>query len=118
MKDDTDETLSVTELEHLLRLAHQVVVWTGQDTIRREAAGTRALTSARASYLKSLIDIKVSHGIQLTTSETGGCTCDPHHPDPVKCLYHYAAAAQPGNHRIPWNCPTYYDGCNCDQDKG
>jgi hypothetical protein len=29
------------------------------------------------------------------------------------CPYHLAAAADPGNHRIPWNCPTYWDGCNC-----
>ena len=29
------------------------------------------------------------------------------------CEYHQAAAAEPFNHRIPWNCPTYWDGCNC-----
>lgn len=29
------------------------------------------------------------------------------------CQYHASAAAQPGNHGIPWNCPTYWDGCNC-----
>lgn len=29
------------------------------------------------------------------------------------CQYHASAAAQPSNHGIPWNCPTYWDGCNC-----
>jgi hypothetical protein len=24
------------------------------------------------------------------------------------------AAEQPWNHGIPWNCPTFWDGCNCD----
>lgn len=33
--------------------------------------------------------------------------------DPA-CEYHQAAAAEPWNHRIPWNCPTYWDGCNCE----
>lgn len=32
--------------------------------------------------------------------------------DPA-CLYHRAAAERPQDHSIPWNCPTYYDGCNC-----
>lgn len=30
------------------------------------------------------------------------------------CEYHQQASEQPWNHRIPWNCPTYWDGCNCD----
>lgn len=49
----------------------------------------------------------------------GSCIC----PTPVdgewrirpECTYHAAAAANPRNHSIPWNCPTYYDGCNCDK---
>lgn len=52
-----------------------------------------------------------------------GCACVA--PDRVKasggqmppvlpeCRYHAAAAANPRDHRIPWNCPTYWDGCNC-----
>lgn len=27
--------------------------------------------------------------------------------------YRARAAAAPWDHRIPWNCPTFYDGCNC-----
>ena len=30
-----------------------------------------------------------------------------------ECPYHKAAAASPQDHSIPWNCPTYHDGCNC-----
>ena len=29
------------------------------------------------------------------------------------CGYHNAAKEQPWNHSIPWNCPTYWDCCNC-----
>jgi hypothetical protein len=29
------------------------------------------------------------------------------------CPYHNAAKAAPMDHSIPWNCPTYWDGCNC-----
>jgi hypothetical protein len=56
----------------------------------------------------------------LTVRDTGGCRCngegyDFHvgrfNPD---CTYHNAAFAQPWNHQIPWNCPTYRDGCNCE----
>lgn len=54
---------------------------------------------------------------QLTPDDIGGCTCGWHkagdHNISPECLYHYAAALQPGNHQIPWNCPTYFDGCNC-----
>lgn len=55
----------------------------------------------------------------LTVGDVGGCTC---HPDGFNfeagdispaCGYHAAAARQPWNHRIPWNCPTYWDGCRC-----
>lgn len=29
------------------------------------------------------------------------------------CRYHVFALKFAGDHRIPWNCPTYWDGCNC-----
>jgi len=29
------------------------------------------------------------------------------------CPYHAAAAERSFDHSIPWNCPTYWDGCNC-----
>lgn len=48
-----------------------------------------------------------------------GCICgfsrdgkeQPINPD---CAYHRAAEHRPDDHSIPWNCPTYYDGCNCE----
>ena len=33
------------------------------------------------------------------------------------CRYHKLAAQFPDDHSIPWNCPTYYDGCNCTRPK-
>lgn len=57
----------------------------------------------------------------LTPSDVGGCTCQrfdaeagKHTYGSVPCRYHEGAAQQPWNHRIPWNCPTYWDGCNCE----
>lgn len=68
----------------------------------------------------------------LTVRDVGGCKCDwtattaserlgisgewdthkwIRNPD---CAYHNTAEAQPWNHCIPWNCPAYWDGCNCD----
>ena len=51
-----------------------------------------------------------------------GCIC----PSPTKkpdgpydwqiesdCQYHATAARYPSNHGISWNCPTFYDKCNC-----
>lgn len=51
----------------------------------------------------------------LTSAEIGGCICYAGGSEGIKpgCGYHAAAKRQPWNHRIPWNCPTYWDGCNC-----
>lgn len=56
-----------------------------------------------------------------TVLDTGGCICayDPGDGSIAiaiqpECQYHRMAAEQPWNHRIPWNCPTYWDGCNCE----
>jgi hypothetical protein len=58
-------------------------------------------------------------------NESGGCICsglnDPKEvmKDPTKwridpdCIYHQMAKKYPKDHSIPWNCPTYWDGCNC-----
>lgn len=53
----------------------------------------------------------------------GGCICKyvydenkkPKWTIDPKCKYHATAAKYPSNHAIPWNCPTYWDGCNCNQ---
>lgn len=101
-------------IEELLRKAHDVVTWTGQDTIRADSAGASHLFKARYEYYKARVEYYAPLR-DLTSLDTGGCQCrDPHNPDPNRCLYHYVAQLQPNNHKIPWNCPTYYDGCNCD----
>lgn len=105
--------LGSDELENLLRLAHVVVTWTGQDTLRRDAAGYQHLVTARQEYLKARTEALAKTG-PLGILDCGGCTCGGGHPVKPGCMYHYAAALQPWNHRIPWNCPNYYDGCNCE----
>jgi hypothetical protein len=47
-----------------------------------------------------------------TVSMLGGCICPGTDISPG-CSYHQWAARQPWNHLIPWNCPTYWDGCHC-----
>lgn len=106
--------LSEGELRELLRLAHVVVTWTGQDTLRRDAAGYRHLVEARQKYLRARVEILAKAG-PLTIGDCGGCTCGtPCREVKDSCMYHFAASLQPWNHRIPWNCPAYYDGCNCE----
>jgi hypothetical protein len=34
-----------------------------------------------------------------------------------ECGYHQVAADHPDDHSIPWNCPTYWDGCNCAEEQ-
>jgi hypothetical protein len=105
--------LDTAALNDLLRKAHAVVTWTGQDTLNRKAAGYKHLAAARHEYLRARVDAYATVR-PLTIGDCGGCTCQPYGPDCDSCLYHYAARLQPDNHRIPWNCPTFYDGCNCE----
>ena len=100
-------------LAGLLAKAHAVVTWTTQGILDPEAAGYKWLVKARQDYLKARIDAYAPLR-PLGVMEFEGCTCGSHPPDFVNCMYHYAAKLQPDNHRIPWNCPTFYDGCNCD----
>jgi len=109
--------LTGEEVMRLLELADKVVIWTGQDTLKTGSAGYAALVAARYEYYKARIDLLAAHGHQLNALQTGGCTCgcrDKDHKISPSCMYHYAAQLQPENHNIPWNCPTYYDGCNCE----
>ena len=88
-------------LEDLLSKAHEVIIGTTQDTLRRDAAYYSALIDARTRYLKARVDA-VAQERPLTSLDVLGD------------MYQYGASLQPWNHRIPWNCRTYYDGCNCD----
>ena len=57
----------------------------------------------------------------------GGCTCrsfrvapdsqGAHRPIDPDCGYHALAAKYPDDHSIPWNCPNFWDGCNCKEPK-
>lgn len=87
-------------LERLLNLAHAVVIGTTQDTLRSDAAYHRTLIRARERYYKARV-AAIAKIRPLTVMDLGDS-------------YHYGAELQPWNHRIPWNCPSYYDGCNCE----
>lgn len=104
-------------LELLLDYAHQVVQWTAQSTLNPESAAYPHLVKARQRYYKARIDFLATDR-PLSVQDTGGCTCrwgaEKKHKVSKDCMYHYAASVQPWNHRIPWNCPAYYDGCNCE----
>lgn len=54
--------------------------------------------------------------IEYDDVEHGSCICRMRKlldfRDPA-CPYHRAADDFPANHRIAWNCMTYWDGCNC-----
>lgn len=108
--------LDEATLSDLLAKAHEVVTWTTQDTLRRDAAGLKHLIRARQDYLRALVSALASIR-PLTPADALGCVCggDSGEPDTENCMYHYAASLQPDNHRIPWNCPTFYDGCNCEE---
>lgn len=89
------------ELLALLELAHRTVKQADQchEGIKRSAGG-KFYPALRDAYFKARIVYFVSRR-PLNVSDLG-----PH--------YREGAELQPWNHRIPWNCPTYWDGCNCD----
>ena len=107
------EELSAETTRQLLDLAHQVVIWTGQATLNSSAAGYPSLVAARRKYYRALIE-ETAKVRPLGVQDLSGCICRDEGISP-DCLYHYAASLQPDNHRIPWNCPTYYDGCTCQE---
>lgn len=96
------EELDRETLEKLLAQAHLVITWTTQDTLRKDAAGIRHLLKAREDYYKARVDalakVRPLNSLDLGPGSN----------------YQYGAGLQPWNHRIPWNCPSYYDGCNCE----
>lgn len=75
----------------------------------------------RQRWLETLVRFGGIPEMPLSVGEVGGCTCQrfdsesrTHTYRNAPCSYHEAAERQPWNHHIPWNCPTYFDGCNCD----
>lgn len=62
---------------------------------------------------------------RLDGTRVPGCICykliddEMVMPDGIlpECEYHRAAAEEPENHSIPWNCPTYWNGCNCESER-
>ena len=115
-------TMSMAELgsaalQELLALADDVALWTTQDTLKHQSAGRKHLIRARTRYYLTKIRALDAAGIAIRAVDCGGCTCGatcrPGFTPSEDCAYHLAARLQPGNHSIPWNCPAYYDGCNC-----
>ncbi len=58
------------------------------------------------------LDDQTAHGCICTTPNRREDGTFDWQIDPA-CVYHATAAKYPHNHTIPWNCPTYHDGCNC-----
>lgn len=80
----------------------------------------KALVAMRAKWEADLVRLGGLPEKPLGV-EVGGCTCQRFDSETKKhtyghapCRYHEAATRQPWNHRIAWNCPTYWDGCNCE----
>lgn len=94
------DNLDNDTLAELLSLAHQVITGTAQGTLRSDAAYYPHLIEARDKYMKARIDALAP--VQPLTSSD------------IVTMYSYGAEMQPWNHQIPMNCPTYWDGCNCE----
>jgi hypothetical protein len=108
----------------LIDLAGEAASW--GDQMRghfKDAPGGQHFWPKFSAYLIARIDYFAPRRV-LGSRDFGGCVCshvkDDAHPKGGRwtirddCPYHHAAAAQPWNHRIPWNCGNYYDGCNCE----
>jgi len=96
---DKYERLDRETLEKLLHLAHNVILGTTQDVLRTDAAYYPHLERMRNTYARAYIEA-LAPVVPLQVHD-------------IITYYHYAAHLQPWNHAIPWNCPAYYDGCNC-----
>lgn len=93
--------MSGDSLEGLLDLAHEAVLWAEQSSEGIEGtAGAPHYTTSRDAYFKA----RLAYFVNRRPFRLGDW--GPY--------YHEAAAMQPWNHRIPWNCPSYWDGCNCE----
>jgi 2-methylaconitate cis-trans-isomerase PrpF len=106
---------TVASLEELVGLANAAIAYArqSQELITATAGGSHWPEKYYA-FKKAYIQYVVDSGKQLSVTDVGGCTCkDLHEKFDDDCLYHWGASLQPDNHRIPANCPTYWDGCNC-----
>lgn len=86
-------------LEHVAAEAHP------QPELAREA-------------LAAAVPLELQRERERLRERPGSCTCIavPGYDGPIQwedCPYHRAAKERPMDHSIPWNCPTYWDGCNC-----
>lgn len=90
-----------SKMESLLDLAHNVITWADQcwEGIEKTAGGKHYKPKQKA-YFKARIDLYAP--------------LRPLNPNDLGPFYYEGAAKQPWNHRIPWNCKTYHDGCNCE----
>ena len=88
--------------DDLLALARNAIAWADQcwEGIEKAAGGKHYRPKADA-FWKAWVEYWGARR-PLTTADTDAST------------YKMAAALQPWNHRIPWNCPNFWDGCNCE----
>lgn len=113
----------IEELEYLLNLAGSAADWGHQMSSHfRDAPGGQyfwpkfsAYHVARTKYFATRRPLN-----HYDYSGCAGCMGpvgdDGKHVWNIRddCSYHLAAKLQPWNHRIPWACGNYYDGCNCE----
>lgn len=107
--EDYREGLDALDMEYQERLD----VLSGQlEDVTGQLAWEREINSLWRSWASSRgrdLDLHVAHGCTCRSAADLG---EPWAVSP-ECEYHATAAKYPSYHAIPWNCPTYYDGCNC-----
>jgi hypothetical protein len=113
--EENENNLAATKKE-ILELQRQI-----EDADKYEKALYKVIDDWHDKYIDVLIYFGAISEKPLTIQEVGGCTCQCFDPETklctygnAECNYHASAERQPWNHRIPWNCKTYYDGCNCE----
>lgn len=114
-----------TELLELLDLADSAATWANQMQEHfRDKPGGQHFAPEYTAYRLARVRYFATRR-PLNSYDYGGCTGCSHHlrADGTGCYdwtinddcsYHLAAALQPWNHRIPWACGDYWDGCNCE----
>lgn len=110
--------MSEVDLTELLDLAGDAADWGNQmASYFRDKPGGQHFRPKFQKYHLERVRYFASRR-PLNHRDYGGCSCGPTCAEgwesSPECSYHLAARLQPWNHRIPWACGHYYDGCNCE----